>query len=109
MISFDAGASRFIGRNRVRSGSNVNFFATLRWIHAHRWSEGRQTILRSCLCVIWLRAGDISLARGPGSVDGRAAASADTSHYSWPSFKIKVSIARTEPCLASLWLPTPTP
>ena len=47
--------------------------------------------------------------RGPGSVDGRAAASADTSHYSWPSFKIKVSIARTEPCLASLWLPTPTP
>ena len=46
-------------------------------------------------------------ARGPGSVDGRAAASADTSHYSWPfkllererraaaspSFKIVVSLA----------------
>ena len=58
--------------------------------------------------MIWLRARKLTRA-DRGLVDGRAAASADTSHYSWPSFKIKVSIARTEPCLASLWLPTPTP
>ena len=40
MISFTAGASRFTVRLCVRSDSNVNFFATLRWSSAYRWSEG---------------------------------------------------------------------
>ena len=48
-------------------------------------------------------------ARGPGSVDGRAAASADTSYYSGRSLIIVVSIARTGLWLASRWIPTPTP
>ena len=83
MISFDAGASRFSGKNRVRSDSNVNFFATLRWSSAYRWSEGAGHRKELSLCDFGCvreahaRTGEI--------VDGRAAASADTSHYSWPS------------------------
>ena len=83
MISFTAGASRF-GRDLVYAAiptsTSLQPFAGAPRIAGPRAPD----TVRSCLCVI-LVACVKAHARTGEIVDCRAAASADTSHYSWPS------------------------